>query len=348
MMVRVGSSTAARKLRATAAEPKRRKRRRKKAGTGLTAVKRSRQRRGSPRRRHGRRHEEKRAAASLPHEGSTEQQAKVAYVRGYADGRYEGGEQLLEQAAPPGLMLAGVDLRQVIALGVEALRPTLIPVVDAGTVWNEMEEAIQNGQPYSVVRLGDGELLALAHDLVLDTATIRREAPFVSYAGIELPDHAARSLLAEAVLRAHVVGVPTSRKPYYQPLLVPALSSHGIDIRSLRVTDSTINYTFYLEGLLTRLLQGRRILAIGNEAAGMAERLRGSGMIVAGVISPVKGFPDIDRVIGEASAAAFDIALVSAGIPAVVIASRISSELGKVALDFGHMADQIAKGQVQL
>src|SRR5690606_21740062 len=147
--------------------------------------------------------------------------------------------------------------------------------------------------------LGDGEMLALAHDLVIDTATILREAPFLAYAGITLPDHASRGLLADAVRRANVVGLPSSRKPYYQPLAVPALSSHGIDIRALRVTDSTINYILFLTGLLARLLHGRRVLAIGNEAAGMAERLQGSGITVTGVISPVRGFPDIDRVIGE-------------------------------------------------
>ena len=348
MMRRVRASAADRKLRGAAVEPKRRKKRRKKIDTGHAAVRRRRLSRRRLRRRAVRANGENRTAASLIQEGSAEQQAKEGYARGYADGRYEGGEHLLEQAAPPGLMLAGVDLRQVIALGVEALRPTLIPVVDVGTVWNEMEDAIHGGKPYSVVRLGDGELLALAHDLVIDTATIRREAPFLSYAGIEIPDHASRGSLAEAVLRANVIGVPSSRKPYYQPLVVPALSSHGIDLHALRVTDSTINYTLYLSGLLARLLHGRRILAIGNEAAGMAERLRGNGIAVAGIITPVRGFPDIDRVIGEASAASFDIALVSAGIPAVVIASRIASELGKVALDFGHMADQIAKGQVQL
>ncbi len=280
--------------------------------------------------------------------GSTEQQAAEAYARGLNDGRYEGGEYLLEQAAPPGLLLAGVELRHAIALGVEALRSTLIPIVDVGTVWQELEAALQQGQPYAVVRLGDGELLALAHDLVLDAAAIQREAPFLSYAGIDVPDHAARDRLAEAVRHANMVGVPTSRRPFYQPLLIPALNSHGIDIRSIRVTDSTINYSLYQAGLLRRLLEGRRILAIGNEAYGMAEKLRAMGLHVTGVITPIQGFGDIDRAVEEARACEFDIALVSAGIPAVVIAVRIATEMGKVALDFGHMADQIVKGQVLL
>lgn len=327
----------------TAAERSRpRKQRRKASGSGAAAAKRRRRRRGYAAARQPRR-----VIAPQRETGSSAAQAEAAYARGLAEGRYEGGERLLEQAAPPGLLLAGVELPQVIALGVEALRPTLVPAVEIGTVWQEMMDAMDTSQPYALVRLGDGELLALAHDLVLDTESIRREAPFVANAGIDLPDHAARGALADAVRRANVVGVPTSRRPHFQPLLQPALARLGIDYRQLRLTDSTINYSLYQTGLLPRLLEGRRVLAVGNEAPGMAERLQAMGVTVTGVIAPVNGFPDIDRVIGEASGSAFDIALVSAGIPAVVIAARIATELGKAALDFGHMADQIARGDVR-
>ncbi|WP_258171448.1 hypothetical protein [Paenibacillus sp. R14(2021)] len=41
----------------------------------------------------------------------------------------------------------------------------------------------------------------------------------------------------------------------------------------------------------------------------------------------------------------FDLALVSAGIAAVILCTRIAGELGKAVLDFGHMADGIVKGQ---
>lgn len=56
----------------------------------------------------------------------------------------------------------------------------------------------------------------------------------------------------------------------------------------------------------------------------------------------------MERVISEAHSAAFDIALVSAGIAAVIIVQRIASELGKVAVDFGHLADSLAAGKEAL
>ena len=51
------------------------------------------------------------------------------------------------------------------------------------------------------------------------------------------------------------------------------------------------------------------------------------------------------RVVEEAGARAFDIALVAAGIPSVVICQRLAADYGKVAFDFGHLADAIVKGE---
>jgi hypothetical protein len=62
----------------------------------------------------------------------------------------------------------------------------------------------------------------------------------------------------------------------------------------------------------------------------------------------VNGCGDIERVMDRIRGIDFDIALVSAGVAAVVIVSRIASRLGKVAVDFGHMADIIGKGEVRL
>ena len=259
-------------------------------------------------------------------------------------GRYEGGELLLEQAVPAGFSLGDLTLRDVIAAGVDALRPRLLPLIDAAGVFHAFEAALAEGRPLSVVRLGDGELLALAHDAVYEAETVRREAPFLAGAGFHVPDHASRARLAAAVRQASIVGVPLSRRRHFGQLLGPALAANGIDIRALRLTESTINYSLYQTGLLHRLMQGRRMLVIGNAAPGLAARLQQAGFAVTGVIAPVRGFPDIDRVIGEAAAArgSFDLALVASGIPAVVIAAALAAELGKAALDFGHLADHIA------
>ncbi|GFN31006.1 hypothetical protein PCURB6_12660 [Paenibacillus curdlanolyticus] len=261
---------------------------------------------------------------------------------------YEGGEQLLEQAVPHNVLLPEVSLRDVIALGVEQLLPHGIRLLEPAEVYAELEAAIHAGTPCSVVRLGDGELLTLSQDIVYPADRIASTAQFLPYAGVVPPDLAARDQLADAVRRATIVGVPLSRRKHFQPLLYPAFRGHGLDARSLRLTSSTINYSLFQEHWLKPLLQGKRLILIGNSTPALAEHLRAEGCTVTGVIAPVRGFADIERVIAEVRSCAFDLALVAAGIPAVVIACRIASELGKAALDFGHLADGIVVDQLRL
>ncbi|MWC28656.1 succinyl-CoA synthetase [Paenibacillus sp. MMS18-CY102] len=266
----------------------------------------------------------------------------------FEDAVYAAGEQWLEKAIPANALLPDIELRDVIAAGVEKLLPTAIPLLDTEAVYHELETAIRDSVPCSVIRIGDGELMALAQDVIYPTGTIMQEAPYLPYAGVTPPDLAARDLLARAVSSAHIVGVPLSRRKYFQPLLFPVLREHGIPVRQLRMTSSTINYSLFQAGLLQPLIRGKRLLLIGNTCPSLANVLNGAGYTVSGVIAPVRGFADIERVMAEAQAAQFDLALVAAGIPATVIAWRIAEELGKVALDFGHMADAIVKGQIQL
>lgn len=272
-----------------------------------------------------------------------------AFHAGYELGLYEGGEELLEQSVPQHVLLPDVSLRDVIAAGVNVMSQSFIPLISVHEVFAEMEHAIAAEQPYAVVRLGDGELLALSQDVVYDGPTVQREGRFLPYAGVNPPDLAARDQLALAVRHAGiVVGVPLSRRKHFQPLLHSVLRGHGINPSSLRMTTSTINYGLYQEGLLQRLLDGKKLLLIGNAAPQLAHVLQERGYIVSGIISPVNGFSDIERAMSEVQHAVFDLALVSAGIPAVVLCWRIAAERGKVALDFGHMADTIIKGQVML
>jgi hypothetical protein len=273
---------------------------------------------------------------------------ETAFQSGYELGMFDGGEKLLEDAVPTDVLLPEISLQQVISAGVGVILPNAYRLMDEHQVYEVMDRAIAEEHPCSVIRLGDGELLTLSQDLVYDAYTIAKEGRFLPYAGVEPPDLAARDQLAMAVRQSHIVGVPLSRRKYFQPLLYPALRGHGIEPASLRMTISTINYSLCQSGLLAKLLAGRRLLLIGNAAPELAQALTEQGFTVTSVISPVRGFPDIDQVMWEVRDAVFDLALVAAGIPAVVICWRIAMERGKTALDFGHLADKIVKGDVMV
>lgn len=268
------------------------------------------------------------------------------YESGYNQGLYAGGEGLVEAALPPLMTLPNCKAEDVVTAGVEKLIPAHgRPLADPAAVFERLMAAMDGHAPLSVVRLGDGEALALAQDAAMSVEQVQREGHFLPYAGVDVPDLEARNALANAIRGAHLVGIPISRKPNFQPLLSAAFRAHGIDISGMQLTSSVINYQLYERGFLGRLLDRRKVLLVGDKAPAFAEWLHPYGVHVVGAIAPVNGVKDVPRVMKEIEPIHFDIALVSAGIAAVLIAQQIAGQLGKVAIDFGHLADRMMLGE---
>ncbi|WP_055109175.1 GT-D fold domain-containing protein [Paenibacillus ihumii] len=272
----------------------------------------------------------------------------AAFEEGYRQGYYEGGEGRLCRHLPPYTVLPDLTLDDVIARGIQQAAASLVPIMPPASVFTEIVQALDRRRPLSVVRLGDGELLTLAHDLVISTDQARQWGPFLPYAGVVLPDGAARRALAASLRQASIVGIPESRHPSFQGLLFPVLRKLGISCRELKLTTSTINYALHEQGLFYRMLQGRKLLLIGSRAAGVANVLNSHGFAVAGIITPVNGVHDAARITREAAAVDFDLALVAAGVAAVMICTAIAEELGKVSLDLGHLANRLESGEAPL
>lgn len=226
--------------------------------------------------------------------------------------------------------------------------PHLLPAVD---VAQSMAAALRDRRPLSVVRLGDGEALTLAQEILLPIPEVRRRGEFLPYAGVHPPDLAARDRLAAAVRSADIIGLTTAEHPDYGPLLLEALAAHGIDPATRVCTDAVVNYTLHEGGHLTRLLLSLprpRVLVAGNLGQRLSVALKSAGVEVVATVTPVRGCADVDRVIKEIALHSFDIGLVPAGIAAVIICAEAAHEFGKVMLDFGHLADEIIAGQKTL
>jgi len=265
----------------------------------------------------------------------------AAYQRGYADGVRNGAEELLEQLMPPDVLIPDLTPETAMRAGIAALRPTGYPLLMPQAVFHELDAALREQRPYSFIRLGDGELLTLAQERVLPWDLIRTAGAFLPMAGVTVPDLAARDALVFALRNASLVGIPVSRKPFFQPLFVQIVRTYGIPLESLKLTTSTMNYSLDDHGLMMKLMEGRSVLVIGNVAPQLAAFLRSRGVTVTGVIAPVQGFRDAERVIALAAGLPFDLALVAAGIAAVPICVRLAALTGKVAVDFGSLANRL-------
>lgn len=266
----------------------------------------------------------------------------------YKRGLYDGGDGIVNSILPDLDILPDISIRQIIEAGVEQLRPHIHKLLGASEVGEQLLHAMKTHSPLSVVRLGDGELLTLAQEVVMNEEQVRKEGHFLSYAGVHIPDLTARDQLVHAIRKATIVGIPILRMANFQPFAFTVFRAHGIDYRQLQLTSSTINYSLYLEGFLSRILVNRSVLIVGNTGPELSQVLSSMGIHVTGVVAPVNGIQDIPSVMNEISAHDYDIALVGAGIPAVIIVQQIASELGKVAIDFGHLADSFIKGEAVL
>ncbi len=270
--------------------------------------------------------------------------AEVEYKRGL----YDGGDAIVNSLLPELDILPDISIQQIIEAGVEQLKPQILKLLGAPKVAEQILHAMHTKSPLSVVRLGDGELLTLAQDVVLSEEQVRKEGFFLSYAGVRIPDLSARDQLVQAIRKATIIGIPILRMANFQPFAFTVLKAHGIDYRQLQLTSSTINYSLFLEGFLAKVLANRSVLIVGNTAPELSKFLSSKGVHVAGFVAPVNGIHDVSRVMCEIAAYEYDIALVGAGIPAVIIVQQIASEHGKVAIDFGHLADSFIKGEADL
>ncbi|MNW35334.1 hypothetical protein D3C74_123280 [compost metagenome] len=277
-----------------------------------------------------------------------ESDISAVFEEGFRQGYFEGGEGKVSRYIPRYVILPEMSVDDVISTGVRALSSYLYPLVSPAYVFEEINDALNNRTPLSVIRLGDGEVLTLAHETIISLEQAKNWGKFLPYAGVHLPDYSARESLAESIRYADIVGIPESRHPSYQGLLFPVFKYYGMDYRNMKLTTSTVNYALNEEAWLSKLLTQRRIILIGNQAPELARWFQIQGYEIVDIIAPVQGAGDVERIMEQVAQLDFDIALVAAGIAAVVICTRIAREKGKVALDMGHLADMFVKGEAPL
>ncbi|WP_128893686.1 Yae1 family protein [Longirhabdus pacifica] len=263
-----------------------------------------------------------------------------AYHMGWEEGLYSGGEGVLEYTLLKNKILMHVNHREILQKGLASYKNNIVPIQSLQEVWDQLYDALEKKIAYSFIRLGDGELLTLAQGNVLSDKDIKKYGPFLPYAGVTIPNTHAKSLLLTSLIKATLIGIPLKRSFPFQRLAEQVLKTNNINLKSLPLTNSLINYQMYENNLILKLLKDRKILIIGNVAALFARKLtQHYHLSVSGYIQPVDGFSNLQEVIQQAGQFDYDIALISAGVAAVVIAEKVASTYGKVAIDFGHVAD---------
>ena len=258
------------------------------------------------------------------------------------EGLYRGGEKTVEQLLGGNKLLPYL-VEEIIEAGIQSLSSQIIELRNSTEIEKDIRNALIMKKGFSLIRMGDGELTTLAHDIILSTEEISLNPSlnFLPYAGVTLPDHPTRDRLAKHMLEADVVGIPTPRWPTYQQMFIRLAKYHKWPLKEMVLTNSVINYELHLEtNLFHDLLTNYNVLLIGNRMKEGEELLKSSGYnkIVGSI--PVENIKSVPLVLEEVEKYEYDIALVSAGISANLICVELAKK-DKVAIDFGHLIDEL-------
>lgn len=206
-----------------------------------------------------------------------------------------------------------------------------------------VHECVTKKKPFALVRIGDGENFILAQNSIHTVDELIRMYNVVAgdgYSGIAIPNLTARDRLVDAVRKADVVGVLNQTDCYCWYPMTERIFKH-YNLCPPDTCYAFINNQCVSMPLFYDLFRHAAILLIGRPMARLKgileERYKFTNII--GVLN-LKSYRDLDMVINSLPLLNFDLALISAGANAKIVAAAVK-DCGRVAFDLGHAADRI-------
>lgn len=232
----------------------------------------------------------------------------------------------------------------------------------------DLGKAIKEKTPFSVVSLGDAELIFLACP---EIATINTIDKYLAISGVdssmvELKKEIIKLLPENNYVFAHSLehkeDDPQIEKTewakffYMYPEIFEHYKIKGISL----ITKISLKYGMVTSGELFKILAGQKILLVGFHAPEVERRMKDPayvkhyekinihklnivGSIGCSEFKTVGG--EVDDMLEQAKEIDFDIALLAMGIPATYLGPKLK-QTGKIAIDIGHIMTALAgKGE---
>jgi hypothetical protein len=210
-------------------------------------------------------------------------------------------------------------------------------ISDSGLV-NIVCEKVKSKIPFSLVRIGDGELTIMSQDLALTQDWLRKNVAWygsTAYCGVALPDYKTRDRLIESVMNADIVGVYC-----YDEFINRVFSS--IQFKPQNYCYAFVNVFMCYYKQFVDLIRENPPLLVGGLAQLFAEYLyKELGVRVPGVYTKISRPQDIEKAIEYMANTPHDWSLVSAGVNADIIAPIMAKQYGKICIDYGQGMDTL-------
>lgn len=232
-----------------------------------------------------------------------------------------------------------------------------MPKLNGDQVLARIKEALDDRRPFSLVRIGDGENVIMAQKSVWSLKAVLK-TPWAKRAnhpvrtrsarlghkekGVTLPNLKLRNLMVQSVRKADIVGILPVKDKIKAPKRVRRPLTNKIfryyKLKPRFICDAFINREFASKQEFWEVLRNKRVLLITEHAKKLKEVLQSDPykLEISGTFI-FTHFKQISRTLKQVAAMKdkFDIALISCGVNAVVLAPEVARLTGKVAIDFG-------------
>jgi hypothetical protein len=222
-------------------------------------------------------------------------------------------------------------------------------------VLEQIKYAIGQKQPFSLVRVGDGENLILAQDSVWPMQQVLNEAWAIKAnngeKGVTLPNHLLKEQMVAALKKSDIVGIlPKGDKQIKAPgYLKRELTDKVFDyykIQPRQICSATVMRECANKKSFWEILRGKRVILIYEHAAKLKSILKQKYKINITIALPFSHYSQINPTLAKINKYKnhFDVAIISCGVNSVILAQKIAENTGKVAIDFGKPANFLALG----
>ncbi|MBH0231393.1 GT-D fold domain-containing glycosyltransferase [Halobacillus yeomjeoni] len=215
-----------------------------------------------------------------------------------------------------------------------------VPAITGAQLSEQITDALGNGTPFSVIRAGDIMAKTLSHKRYQAPYEVSRKK--MAYAGLpgEITPHLQREI-HEAMDTADVVGVIHFKNHAATNLLRDVSKHYGIQFKTL--TSALGMRELYFQNKLFELFTGRSIMLVGRQAGKAAKVIEGKYQLSVVGTENLENYAQLKGVEAKlaASTHSYDAVLVAAGVPARLLCPRIARQRNIVALDIGHVMDEV-------
>ncbi len=209
-----------------------------------------------------------------------------------------------------------------------------------------MEEAIENRKPLSLGRFGHIEIAYIGWSHFPHCTNWYE--PYSSYSGATVSISTMKDDLIKSLKTTNIVGFHASWGAALEDQETAKLTLEllqYLDFRPKRVCPAFITHEMIKSDRFWSCLKKRKVALVGRRAAEAVLAFKEKDIDIT-YTTTLEGYEEIEKVYEDLSKREdWDIALLSAGIPATILAPQLANHTNRVVIDFGHALDKCVDGE---